>query len=120
MTGKPGVRPRRLTIAEQRELMATSGDVDGLFDLLVRSDATMLDWERTFALLLRAVETRSRQHPALFAAEMLARLFAVTSFLVLRTHYHAGRLIAAHDRSTRGCGSPELPRGLPERARPRS
>jgi len=72
-----------------------------------------------FGLFLRAIEVRCRADPALFAGEMLARVFGLTSFLVLRTHHHASRLIAVHDRSTRGRGSAELPRELMELVLPR-
>jgi hypothetical protein len=99
--------------------MAATGDVDGLWAIFRNADAASIDWEEVFGLFLRAIEVRCRADPALFAGEMLARVFGLTSFLVLRTHHYASRLIAVHDRSGRGRGSAELPRELTELVLPR-
>src|SRR5262245_20399084 len=108
-----------LTIAEERERMAASGDVEALWQLLLRGRALDFDWEEVFGLLLRAIETRGRRDPVGFAGEMLARALTLTSYLVFRGHHHAIRLLAMHDRSDRGRGSAELPRDLAELFLPR-
>jgi len=103
-----------LTIAEERELMAASGDAEALWQLLLRGRALDFDWEEVFGLLLRAIETRGRRDPVGFAGEMLARALTLTSYLVFRGHHYAIRLLAMHDRSDRGRGFAELPRDLAE------
>lgn len=105
-------RKKRLTIAEERELMASTGDVEGIWQILVTAQPAMIDWGEVFQLLLRAVEVRSRTDPAGFAEEMFSRMFSLTSYLTLRSHHHARRLIVRHDRSRRDCGAAELPREL--------
>lgn len=89
-------RPRPWT-DQAREAMAASGDVDGLWQLLTTRPRDLLDSEQTFRQLLQAAGVRARQDPAAYSAEVFARLVALTSYLVLRTHYLAGRAIAGHD-----------------------
>src|SRR5262245_54614309 len=110
-------RRKKKTIAETREEMALSGDVDGLWHLLTTSLPIMLDLEVVFGLLARAIEVRSRQDPAGFASEMFSRLVGFTSYLLLRSHMHAGRLLGQYDRSGRGIA--ELPRELADVLWPR-
>ena len=110
-------RRKKKTIAETREEMAQSGDVDGLWRLLTTSLPIMLDLELTFKLLARALEVRSRQDPAGFASEVFSRLVSFTSYLLLRSHMHASRLLGQYDRSGRGIA--ELPRELADVVLPR-
>src|SRR5262249_11926055 len=110
-------RRKKKTIAETREEMAQSGDVDGLWLLLTTSLPIMLDMEATFKLLARAIEVRSRQHPAGFASEVFSRLVSFTSYLLLRSHMYASRLLGQSDRSGRGVA--ELPRELADVVLPR-
>jgi len=102
-------RKKRLTIAEQRQQLADAGDVEGIWQIISTANPIMVDWEELFQLLLRAMIIRSRTEPERFSAEMLSRMFALTSFLTLRTHHHIARLIARYDRSDCG-GSADLPR----------
>jgi hypothetical protein len=111
-TPGPKKRRRKLTIAETREQMAVSGDIDGLFSLLSISCCGDIDWEATFKLLTRAITVRSQRDPAAFVGEMYHRMHGFVSFLVLRSHICAGKLIAQHDRSMRGAATAELPRSL--------
>jgi hypothetical protein len=105
------------TIAETREEWARTGNVDALWGLLTSSGPAMLNMEATFKLLARAIEVRAREDPAGFSAEVFTRLVALTTYLTLRTHMHAGRLIAVYDRADRGVA--ELPRELTDLVLPR-
>ena len=111
-TPGPKRRKRKLTIAETREQMAVSGDIDGLFSLLAISFCSDIDWEATFKLLTRAINVRSRRDPVAFVDEMYHRMHGFVSSLVLRSHLCVGKLIVQHDRSMRGAGTAELPRSL--------
>src|SRR5262245_6328396 len=102
MVRKPTSRKKRLTIAEQRQQLAQAGDVEGLWQMIVTANPILVDWEELFQLLLRAMIIRGRLEPERFSAEMLSRVFALTSFLTLRTHLCVARLIARYDRSD--CG----------------
>src|SRR5262245_17240474 len=84
MAGKPTSRKKRLTIAEQRQQLADAGDVEGIWQIIITANPIMVDWEELFQLLLRAMIIRSRTEPERFSAELLARMFALTSFLTLR------------------------------------
>ena len=110
-------RKRKPTIAETREDWARTGNIDALWELLLSSGPAMLDMEATFKLLARAIEVRSRQDPAGFASDVFGRMLSLTTYLTLRTHLHAGRLIAVYDRSDRPVA--ELPRELTELVLPR-
>src|SRR5262249_22019056 len=110
-------RRKKKTIAETREEWAESGDVDALWRLLTTTRPILLYLEVVFGLLARAIEVRSRQDPAGFASEMFSRLVGFTSYLLLRSHLYAGRLVAQYDRSGRGIA--ELPRELADVVLPR-
>jgi hypothetical protein len=110
MTPKPGKRKRRPTIAETREEMACSGDVSGLLHVLTTSTPGLFGVEETFRLFARAIQVRSRQDPAGFAAELFGRMVGLVGYLVMRAHIHAERLVAVHDRRDRAFA--EVPREL--------
>jgi hypothetical protein len=99
--------------------MAEAGDVDGLWEALHTEDHTGLAWRWLLDQLLQAVEVRCRQNPARFAGEMFARMMSLTSYLLLRTHFNATKLIRKHDRSGRECWSGALPHELTEQVLPR-
>jgi hypothetical protein len=106
----PKRRKKKLTISETREQMALSGDVDGLWKLLSEVSPSVTDIESTFKLLARALDVRSQRDPAAFAAEVFGRMVGFTSYLMLRTHMYAHRLVRQHDHASRGFA--DLPRGL--------
>jgi hypothetical protein len=97
--------------------MARTGDVDGLWRVLTTSLPGLFGVEETFQLLARAIQVRSRQAPAAFAAELYSRMVGFVGYLTMRTHLYAGRLVAVHDRHDRGFA--ELPRELTDVLLPR-
>src|SRR5262249_30073049 len=117
MTPRATNRRRKPTIAEAREEMARTGDVDGLWRVLTTSVPGLFGVEETFQLLARAIQVRSRHAPAAFAAELYSRMVGFVGYLTMRTHLYAGRLVAVHDRYGRGFA--ELPRELTELVLPR-
>src|SRR5262249_28365192 len=97
MTPKPGKRKRKPSIAETREEWARTGNVDALLHVLTASVPGLFGVEATFKLLARAIQVRAREDPSAFAAELFSRMVAFVAYLTVRTHLHAGGLVAVHD-----------------------
>jgi len=100
------------TIAERRLLMAESGDVQGVWDILSTTCWSMLDLEEMFRLLLRALEVAGREDPAAHAQQLFRRMLTFSAGLVLRSQYYISRILNGHDRSTRGRAAIFLPHDL--------
>jgi hypothetical protein len=64
----------------------------------------MIDVEETWGLVLRAIEVRSREDPERFADDVLNKMVAFTSYLLVRTHFIVGLRISQHDHSLRTWG----------------
>jgi hypothetical protein len=101
---------RKLTTAEMHKELAERGDVEALWQVLLKAEKGWADFDVEFGHLLRAMEVAGARDPARFAADLLARMLAFSGFLVLRVQLQAARLIAAHDRSPRLWMPGELPR----------
>src|SRR4051794_12369618 len=111
--------PREPTIRERREQAARAGDVDAIWHELVTRHFSMVDQEELFGLLLRALDARSRDDPAAFAAENYTRMVGFISYLALRTSFYVSHRIARHGRSTRHDGPSDFPPDVAERLIPR-
>jgi hypothetical protein len=109
--GAGGKQQAGLSQAEQRRLMAECGDVEGIWKVLNDTPHSLLDVDKMFRLLLRAVEVAARDDPAGFAASTLARLISFTTYLTLRGQLWASRQ-AAGDQSMLGPGQPWFSREL--------
>jgi hypothetical protein len=110
-------RPRKLTAYEEQCQMAAAGDVAGLWHILRTSKWSMSDHGELFRLLLQAIEVASSRDPATFAADVLARLVGLGTYLALRAQY---AVLHAVDRADQPRGV--APAGLPaelERLLPR-
>src|SRR5262245_16626219 len=105
-------RRKKPTIAETREEMARTGDVEGLWRVIVENNWTMVNQPECFDLLLRAVEVAARQDPTRFSRALLARMLSLTTYLVLRGHYYARTLLAQYDEAARPHGPLKLPRDV--------
>jgi hypothetical protein len=103
-------RRKRPTIAEARQQFAADGDVESLWQVLVRTCPGMLDREEVFRLLLQAGEVASRD-PLRFIDDLFRRMLALSGHLVLRGHFFLRRQLAVHDRNNRDHFFSYLPRG---------
>jgi hypothetical protein len=102
-------RKRRPSIAQMQERMAREGDVEGLWQVLVGTNWTMLNQPEVFGLLLRAVGVAARRDPDAFSEALFARLTGLTTYLVLRAHFYVQTLFAQGDEATRTRGSLRVP-----------
>jgi len=103
----------KLSIDDQRRLMADAGDVDGIWKLLTETRRSLLDLEATFRSLLRAIEVAANRDPASFSADVFAKMAGFTSYLLFRSHYYCSRLLAS-DRGPLGPGAEWFPRDVSE------
>jgi hypothetical protein len=100
------------TVAERRRSMAESSDVQGIWDILSTTCWSMLDLEEMFQLLLRALEVAGKDDPVAHSAQLFQRMLTFSAGLLLRSQYYIGRILAGHDRSTRGRAAIFLPHDL--------
>jgi hypothetical protein len=99
----------QLSPHEERERCAQAGDIDGLFDLLLRSRPGELDLPAVYDQLGRAIETASRGDPAAFTETLFRRLLAFTAYLALRVQYDSSLALAADDAARSGPTRPVSP-----------
>jgi hypothetical protein len=94
-TGKP-----RLSPYQERLAWAAQGDFEQLWQLLLRSDLSMIDAGEVFALLLQAIEVRVEQAPDQFAESLHAKMSSLLAYFVLRAEFFVRKRVRAHDRDT--------------------
>ncbi len=109
---------RESTIRERREQAARSGDVDAIWGEITTKHFSMVDQEELFALLLRALDVRSRD-PEAFAAENFTRMIGFVSYLTLRAGFYVNHRIARHGHATRDNGPADFPPEVAEKLIPR-
>src|SRR5262245_4530199 len=102
-------RRKRLTIAETRRQFAADGNVEALWQVLLRTDPGLYDREEVFRLLLEAGEVASRD-PLAFIDDLFKRMLALSGHLVLRGHFFLRKQLAVHDRNNRDHFFSYLPR----------
>jgi hypothetical protein len=112
-------RAEKPSIAEAREQMARSGDVDGLMELLLSTSWSMVDLEGTFKLLFRAIRVSSQADPIKFSAGLFQRMLGLTSYLTFRTHYYAHQLVLNRDANVNGTGTYDLCQVVTDKILPR-
>jgi len=76
----------------RRQALAEQGDVWGLLKATSQVKPKTLDWKDEFDRILDLLLTRSRQRPQEFAAEVLDRLAAVSTFYLVRTELYLRQL----------------------------
>jgi hypothetical protein len=104
-------------VYEEQCQMAAVGDVEGLWHILRTVNWSMSDHGELFRLLLRAIEVAAARDPAAFAAETLARLVGLGTYLALRAQYAVLHALNRADQvhGTAPAGLPaELERLLPK------
>jgi hypothetical protein len=76
----------------RRQALAEQGDVFGLLKAISDVKPRTLEWRDEFDQILDVLLTRSRQRPQKFAAEVLDRLAAVSTFYLVRTELYLRQL----------------------------
>jgi hypothetical protein len=77
--------------------MAERGDVAGLFQHLTACPRSWIDYPEVLPLLLKAVEVRATQQPAGFTDDLFHRILTFSTFLLLRCHLYAAKILDRQD-----------------------
>jgi hypothetical protein len=115
-------RPKGPSPHEIRARWAREGDVDSLWDVLVKTPWDRIDREEVFKLLLQALVVRGRSDPEQFAADAFARMTIFVTHLLMRCHLNLGNCIEQNGRTVRMRAQPpgDLPQVAVETLIPRT
>jgi hypothetical protein len=103
----------------RRQSLADRGDVWGLLESLSHSDPGSLKWKEEFDRILDLLLSRAHQRPQEFAAEVLDRLSAVSTFFLLRAELYVRQLTCEAANADRYQPASDLPRPVVEHFLPR-
>jgi hypothetical protein len=113
----PGPRPSEIWAGWARE-----GDVEALWNVLVKTPWDRIDREKVLGHLAQALEVQSRADPKKFAAAVMSRMTVLATTLLMRCHLHLAACVEQDGRDRRMRAQPpgDLPRVAVEALIPRT
>lgn len=96
-------------MSSERWRARDAGDVEGLWQTICEAHWGYVDLQHCFKMLMRALETASRERAAEFSETMFSRMLSLTSFLTYRAHFIVYNQIEQYDRAMASHGPPGFP-----------
>ena len=112
-----GPRPSEIWAGWARE-----GDVEALWNVLVKTPWDRIDREKVLGHLAQALEVQSRADPKKFAAAVMSRMTVFATTLLMRCHLHLAACVEQNGQALRMRAQPpgDLPRVAVEALIPRT